>query len=122
MKLVFLLRLCPIAPFTLLNYLFGITGIKVKHFMLGGFGMLPGAFVYVLLGTTISSIADAANGNFDGGPLPIILLVVGTITAFVAIIYISIVTKRYLNSNMIDLETGESAAAESTTQGSNTLR
>lgn len=103
MKLVFLLRLCPIAPFTVLNYLLGITGIKVKDFMLGAFGMLPGAFVYVLLGTTISSIADAANGNFEGGAMTMVLLIFGTIMAFVAIIYISIVTKRYLNSNMIDL-------------------
>lgn len=103
---MFLLRLCPIAPFTVLNYLFGITSIKVKDFMIGGFGMLPGAFVYVLLGTTISSIADAANGNFDAGVLPLIMLIFGTVLALFAIIYISMVTKRYLNNNIIDLESG----------------
>lgn len=103
-KLVFLLRLCPIAPFTLLNYLFGITSIKVTHFMIGGFGMVPGAIVYVMLGTTISSIADAADGNFEGGVLTLIMMIFGTIMALVAIIYISIVTKRYLNNNLIDLD------------------
>jgi len=101
---VFLLRLCPIAPFTVLNYLFGITSIKVRDFMLGGFGMLPGAIVYVLLGTTISSIADAANGNFDAGIMPIILLIFGTMMAIFAIYYISKVTKRYLTTNIIDIE------------------
>lgn len=74
--------------------------------MIGGFGMLPGAFVYVLLGTTISSIADAANGNFDAGVLPLIMLIFGTVLALFAIIYISMVTKRYLNNNIIDLESG----------------
>ena len=101
---MFLLRLCPIAPFTVLNYLFGITSIKVRDFMLGGFGMLPGAIVYVLLGTTISSIADAANGNFDAGIMPIILLIFGTMMAIFAIYYISKVTKRYLTTNIIDIE------------------
>eukprot|EP00347_Sterkiella_histriomuscorum_P024041 403332511 len=105
-KLVLLLRLCPIAPFTVLNYLFGITSIKVKDFMIGGFGMLPGAFVYVLLGTTISSIADAANGNFEAGVLPLIMLIFGTLLAIFAVVYISIVTKRYLNNNLIDLDSG----------------
>jgi len=72
--------------------------------MLGGFGMLPGAIVYVLLGTTISSIADAANGNFDAGVMPIILLVFGTLLAIFAVYYISKVTQRYLTTNVIDIE------------------
>lgn len=66
--------------------------------------MLPGAVVYIMLGTTISNIADAAEGNYQGGWITIGMLIFGTIMAFVAIIYISMVTKRYLQSNMIDLE------------------
>lgn len=68
--------------------------------------MLPGAIVYVLLGTTISSIADAANGNYEAGVIPFVMLIFGTILAIIAIAYISMVTKRYLNNNIIDLETG----------------
>ena len=95
-----------------MNYLFGITSIKVWDFMIGGFGMLPGAFVYVLLGTTITSIADAANGNFEGGVLTLGLLIFGTVMALIAIIYVSILTKRYLNSNMILLNEGKDDETE----------
>jgi uncharacterized membrane protein YdjX (TVP38/TMEM64 family) len=84
------------APFTILNYMFGITAIRVRDFMLGGFGMLPGAIVYIFLGTTISNIADAANGNFEGGAATLVLLILGCALGLFAIVYISIVTKRYL--------------------------
>jgi len=93
---VFLLRLCPLAPFTILNYTFGITSIKLLHFAIGGFGMLPGAVVYVFVGTTISNIADAVDGNYDGGYIYIVMLVVGTLLGVFAVVYISIITKRYL--------------------------
>jgi len=95
-RLVFLLRLCPLAPFTILNYTFGITSIKLLHFAIGGFGMLPGAVVYVFVGTTISNIADAVDGNYDGGYIYIVMLVVGTLLGVFAVVYISIITKRYL--------------------------
>jgi uncharacterized membrane protein YdjX (TVP38/TMEM64 family) len=41
----------------------GITEIKTSHFIIGNLGMLPGVIVYVFIGTTISSIAEAAGGG-----------------------------------------------------------
>ena len=66
--------------------------------------MLPGAVVYVFAGTTISNIADAVDGNYDGGYIYIIMLVIGTLLGIFAVVYVSVVTKRYLQSNMIDIE------------------
>ena len=94
--MIFLLRLCPIAPFTVLNYLMGLTSISVYSFFLGGFGMLPGSIVYIFLGTTISNIADAAEGNFQGGWLTLVLLICGCIMGLIAVVYISLLAKRYL--------------------------
>ena len=93
---MFLLRLCPMVPFSILNYLLGITGIKVRDFFLGGFGMIPGVFVRVFIGTTLSNISEATSGEFDGGPALLVLLIVGTILATIGIVYITIVTRRYL--------------------------
>lgn len=62
--------------------------------------MIPGTVVYVFIGTTIGSIQDAATGNYDAGVAPLILVIVGSILACVAIVYISIVVKRYLNQAM----------------------
>ena len=97
LKVVLLLRLCPLVPFTFFNYIMGITGVSFFNYAVGGVGMLPGTIVYVFVGTTIGSIQDAASGNYDAGPAGLVLLIVGSILACVAIIYVSIMVKKYLN-------------------------
>ena len=97
LKFVFLLRLCPLVPFNVFNYTMGITGVKFWDYAGGGLGMIPGTIVYVFLGTTISNIHDAAMGNYEQGTAGLVLLIIGTIFALIAIIWISIVVKKYLN-------------------------
>ena len=63
LKLIVLLRFCPLIPFNALNYMMGITDIKIGHYLIGLLGMIPGTVVYVFIGTTVSDIADAASGN-----------------------------------------------------------
>lgn len=63
LKLIILLRLCPLIPFNALNYMMGITDIKTAHYLVGFTGMIPGTVAYVFIGTTISDIADAASGT-----------------------------------------------------------
>ena len=42
-KIVFLLRLSPVFPFTLLNYAFGLTQVKLLQYVVASWiGMLPG--------------------------------------------------------------------------------
>lgn len=58
LKVVFLLRLSPIFPFTLLNYALGLTRVRLRDYILGSFlGMLPGTFLYVYLGSSVANIA-----------------------------------------------------------------
>ena len=100
LKLIILLRLCPLIPFTILNYLMGGTAISINKYILGSFGMIPGTIVYVFIGTTISSIADAASGNTSGNEnnkiLILMLIIVGSILACAGIVYVSIVAKKKL--------------------------
>jgi len=50
-KVVVLLRLSPLVPFNLSNYLYGLTGIRFDHFILASWvGMFPGTLLYVYLG------------------------------------------------------------------------
>jgi uncharacterized membrane protein YdjX (TVP38/TMEM64 family) len=52
-KMVFLSRLSPVFPFTLLNYLLGLTNVRISAYILANlFGMLPGTFLYVYVGAT----------------------------------------------------------------------
>lgn len=102
LKFTFLLRLCPLIPFNAFNYIMGITSVNFKSYAIGGFGMIPGTIVYVFVGTTIGNIADAASGNFEGGTITLVLLIVGTVLAFAAIIYITIVVRTYLNKQLAE--------------------
>lgn len=97
LKFTLLLRLCPLIPFNAFNYVMGVTAVTFKDYAIGGVGMIPGTIVYVFVGTTIGNIADAASGEFEGGTVTLVLLIVGTVLAFAAIVYITIVVKRYLN-------------------------
>ncbi|MDY6807310.1 MAG: TVP38/TMEM64 family protein, partial [Cyanobacteriota bacterium] len=49
-KIVFLTRLCPLFPFNLLNYAFGVMRVSLKDYILGSLGMIPGTVMYVYLG------------------------------------------------------------------------
>ena len=95
--MVLLLRMCPLVPFTYFNYVMGITVVSFLDYAIGGFGMIPGTIVYVFVGTTIGSIQDAASGNYDSGAAGLVFLIVGCVLACAAIIYVSIVVKRYLD-------------------------
>jgi uncharacterized membrane protein YdjX (TVP38/TMEM64 family) len=56
-KVVLLLRLSPLIPFSVSNYLYGLTGISFHQFMLASWiGMLPGTILYVYLGAAGQSI------------------------------------------------------------------
>jgi uncharacterized membrane protein YdjX (TVP38/TMEM64 family) len=52
---VMFLRLVPLFPFSLLNYLCGFSPLKWWHYGVGTFlGMLPGTFAYVSLGNVVN--------------------------------------------------------------------
>lgn len=62
-KIVFLVRLSPVFPFTYINYAFGLTGVKTLPYVVASFfGMIPGTFAYVYLG---SAAAGAASDEAD---------------------------------------------------------
>ena len=51
-KIVFLVRLSPLFPFTYVNYAFGLTGVRTLPYVLATVvGMIPGGIAYVWLGT-----------------------------------------------------------------------
>ena len=73
-KLVVLLRLNPLVPFNLQNYVFGATEIGFRPFALGTFfGIMPGTALYVSLG----ALGQAAVGGEDQTTLRVALLVAG---------------------------------------------
>ena len=100
LKLVLLLRLCPVMPFNAMNYLMGITSVEAKDYIIGCVGMIPGTLVFVFIGTTISDIADTAKGKSENNTLILVFLIVGSIVGFAGIVWISIIAKRMLNEKL----------------------
>lgn len=63
-KIVLLLRLSPIFPFNLLNYALGLTRVSLRDYVLASFpGMLPGTFLYVNLGSLVTSATELLSGK-----------------------------------------------------------
>lgn len=68
-KLVFLLRLSPLVPFSILNYLLGLTSVSLRGYTLASVvGMVPGILLYTHLGASLGSLSELGTGvSFGGG-------------------------------------------------------
>lgn len=70
------IRLIPLFPFNVINYLCGLTPVRYKSYTIATFvGMLPGTFVYVYLSTSAVNIRE----NPLGIIVPIVLVVLLTV-------------------------------------------
>ena len=61
-RIVFLLRLSPAFPFSLLNYALGLTRVRFVDALVASIGMLPGTLLYVYYGTLGLEVASLAGG------------------------------------------------------------
>jgi uncharacterized membrane protein YdjX (TVP38/TMEM64 family) len=92
-KIVGLTRLSPVFPFTLLNYAFGLTRVKLGHYMLASWiGMMPGTVMYVYLG----SLAKAASGERTRTTGEWVLYGVGLLATVVVTLFVTRLARRAL--------------------------
>jgi uncharacterized membrane protein YdjX (TVP38/TMEM64 family) len=112
-KIVALLRLSPLVPFTYSNYLYGLTPVRFWPYVLASWAaMLPGTVLYVYLGVIGKAGLEAAAGAETArSPLETAALVVGLVATGVATWYISRIARRALERARI--AEAESAAAKS---------
>ncbi|MBL8829774.1 MAG: TVP38/TMEM64 family protein [Planctomycetaceae bacterium] len=77
-KIVLLARLSPLLPFNLLNFAFALTRVSFRDYMLASWiGMLPGALLYVYIGTAAKSLTDLARGAGPTTPMTTVLFGLG---------------------------------------------
>lgn len=72
-KILVLVRLSPVFPYSVVNYAFGITPLPLGAYAFGSWlAMLPGTFLYVYLGATVGDLALLTSGDAsaDGGGAP----------------------------------------------------
>merc|ERR1712238_638754 len=113
-RIMVLLRLSPIMPFNVLNYVSGITAIKFLHYCIACVAMLPGTILFVFLGASAGSLSEI-DGNEDDNnvdlvddeyieqlekedkTVTIVVIVVGVIFGVLAIAVTSYYAKHELN-------------------------
>jgi uncharacterized membrane protein YdjX (TVP38/TMEM64 family) len=84
-KIVFLVRLSPIFPFTYMNYAFGLTGVTPLAYSLATLtGIIPGTVAFVYLGY---AAAGAATG--ESSSVKLTLQIIGAISALLVTIFVA---------------------------------
>jgi len=87
-----LLRLSPVVPYSLLNYLLGITSIGFwSSLVTSWIAMLPGTFLYVYLGYLGKAGLTAAHGTVQW-----VLLILGLTATIVVTVYLARLAVRAL--------------------------
>jgi uncharacterized membrane protein YdjX (TVP38/TMEM64 family) len=96
LRIMTLLRLSPVIPFNVINYVAGVTSLSFSQYVIALNAILPGTILYVFLGASAGSLTDSASSG-DDTTVTIIVLVVGIIFAFGAIGVTSYYAKQELN-------------------------
>src|SRR5437879_5292405 len=100
-KIVFLTRLSPVFPFTLLNCAFGLTRVKLSHYVLASWiGMMPGTVMYVYLG----SLVNVGAGHRQRTTGEWVLYGVGLLAAVTVTVFVTRLARRALAKKIIKTE------------------
>ncbi|KAL0760205.1 hypothetical protein Bca101_076355 [Brassica carinata] len=94
-RVVTLLRLSPLLPFSLGNYLYGLTSVKFVPYVFGSWlGMLPGSWAYVSAGAFGRAIIqEESNVGLPGGNGQLLTLGLGLLVTALAATYVTRLAK-----------------------------
>merc|ERR1712183_916884 len=83
-KIMLLLRLSPLIPFNVLNYIAGVTSISFLNYVFAFVGIIPGTILYVFLGASAGSLTDSVSSGTNP-TVTIIVIIVSLIFGFGAV-------------------------------------
>lgn len=94
-RVMFLLRLSPLVPYSVLNYALALSGVRYTDFVVALLGMIPAIVLYTYYGKIVGDVAALAAGvSPPRGPEYYALLVVGVITMAVSTTMITRAARR----------------------------
>ncbi len=100
-KIVALVRLSPVFPFTIVNYLFGLTPVKLaSYFFASWIAMLPGTLAYVYFGSALGDVTGSATA------LQKTIKISLAVAAVVATIFIARIAAKAIRSAGVSEERG----------------
>ncbi|XP_041016958.1 TVP38/TMEM64 family membrane protein slr0305-like isoform X1 [Juglans microcarpa x Juglans regia] len=102
-KIVLLLRLVPLLPFNVLNYLLSVTPVHVGEYMLASWlGMMPITFALVYVGTTLKDLSDVTHGWSEVSTIRLVFIVLGFGLSVIILVCITKVAKASLNKALTE--------------------
>jgi len=108
--IVFLTRLSPAFPFSLINYVYSVTKIKLPHFALATFlGIMPGSLLYVYAGSAAKNLQDVLSGNVEIGGNQA-LLVIGLIATLLVTVLVTRIASKALKE-AADIDSSEDSTS-----------
>lgn len=113
-KIIALLRLSPAVPFSLGNYLYGLTAIRFWPYVITSWlAMLPGTIMYIYLGYAgRAGIAAAATGTTTRSPGQWALLVIGLLATIVVTVYVTRIARKAIKEHTV-MNKDSSSSSES---------
>jgi len=95
--IVMLLRLSPLVPFNVLNYALSLTGMPVRRFVAASaIGMLPGCWLYVYLGSLVTTAAQLSTAGSTDTPWKTVMYLAGFAATLAAAVVTGRLAKRAL--------------------------
>eukprot|EP01100_Stratorugosa_tubuloviscum_P013664 TRINITY_DN699_c0_g4_i1.p1 TRINITY_DN699_c0_g4~~TRINITY_DN699_c0_g4_i1.p1 ORF type:complete len:345 (-),score=136.56 TRINITY_DN699_c0_g4_i1:219-1253(-) len=118
LTITFLLRLSPVIPFNILNYLLGITSINFFSYVIASWvGMMPGTFLYVYIGWLLG---QAISGTSTTSTLQSVLLYgVGTVATIAVVVIVTIIAKRQITRALEEEEQLKNAESNNNNSNNN---
>ncbi len=100
-KIVGLVRLSPVFPFNLLNYLFGLTRVSLRHYIFASWiGMLPGTVMYVYVGSLAADLATLGAGGRTRTPAEWAFYAVGLVATIAVALYVTRLARNALEKKV----------------------
>ena len=96
LKLIFLARLSPIFPFSILNYFFGLNNIKFRDFSFSLLGIIPGTFLYCSIGSLAKSLQELKNVQ---SPNNLYMTIVGVVSTSLVVYFLAKYSKEYFEKS-----------------------
>lgn len=97
-EVVALLRMSPLVPYNVFNYIMGATRVKLRPFFFGSIGMVPGTVLWTVFGSMIHSIKQAVVGEYSATPMHWAFLTFGLLATVAVVALTARLTSAKLNA------------------------
>jgi len=109
-KMVLLIRMTGILPFSMMNYALGLSNIPFRHYLFASWiGAMPGMFMYLYLGSLAGETVLEA-GARPRAAVEWVLFGVGSLVTFMLGLYATLIVRRVLRAHGPSRLPGDAAA------------